>query len=80
MILMAKMPLISAVINAMEVGRISSCKVSFADINSYTKDAMIIGIDIRKENSAAVSRLVPVSNMVEMVVPLRDKPGITAMP
>jgi len=40
---------------------------------------MIIGMDIRKENSAAVSRFVPVASSVEIVVPLRERPGITAM-
>ena len=38
------------------------------------------GIDIKNEKVAADSRLTPVAKIVDIVVPLRDKPGTTAIP
>ena len=38
----------------------------------------MMGIDMRNENSAALARFVPVARRVDMVVPLRERPGTTA--
>ena len=65
---------------ATAVGTTSSFSVSRAPISSYINDAIIIGIDIRKENSAASSRFVLHKMPADMVRPLRLNPGITAMP
>jgi len=78
--LIAKTPLISATTNAAAVGKASICNLPPLEINSYKNDAIIIGIDIKKENSAAFSRSVPIASIVEIVIPLRERPGITAMP
>lgn len=55
------------------------CAVLLTSINSYKKDAIIIGIDMRKENSAASSFLTPERSRVEIVVPLREIPGTVAI-
>ena len=38
----------------------------------------IIGVDSKKENRAAPSRVSPIINPVVMVIPERETPGITA--
>ena len=47
---------------------------------SKTAEARIIGIESKNENSKASSFGTPKSIRVEMVAPLRDMPGSTAMP
>ena len=78
--LIAKIPLIVAATNATTVGQTSKATAAPMSSNSYTNEAIIIGIDIKNEYSAAFSRLVPVASIVDIVVPLRDNPGMTAMP
>jgi len=77
--LIAMIPLASAVRNATIVGAMSMVVVESTFNISYTNDAMMIGMDIRNENWAAWSRFVPVNKRVDIVVPLRDMPGMTAM-
>ena len=79
--LMARMPLMVAAMNATTVGATSRAGVAPDAAmfkTSNISDAMIIGIDMRNENSAAASRLTPVARRVEIVVPERDRPGTTA--
>jgi len=41
---------------------------------------MIAGMDSKKENRKAFSRFSPSRRAMAIVVPLRDRPGIMAMP
>jgi hypothetical protein len=47
-------------------------------INSQAPAAAIAGIDIRNAKSSASVRLTPRARMADMVIPLRDTPGINA--
>jgi hypothetical protein len=80
--LIANIPEINADMNATVVGKISMAGISpdlKQSINSYNNDARIIGMDIKKEYSPAFSRSTPHAISVDIVVPLRLKPGMTAM-
>lgn len=75
------MPLIRAAMKPNKSGMGSMETAEEGDeINSKRKDATIIGIDIRKANSAASSRRVPENKDAAIVEPLRLIPGMTAMP
>jgi len=78
--LIAKIPDTSAAINASTSGTGLPSDGDGFEINSYISAAIIMGMLIRNENSAARSRLVPVNNAVLIVNPLREKPGTTAIP
>jgi len=78
---MAKIPATKAVKNATSIGKNGiDPRDSGEDINSYVNEATIMGMDMRKENSAASSRLVPVAKAADIVAPERLIPGITAIP
>ena len=76
----ANIPEISAVTKAKIKGSAGPSVGLGLEINSYTKAAIIIGMLMRNENSAARSRFVPVANAVLIVKPLRENPGTTAIP
>ena len=77
----AKIPDVNAATNASASGiMFGPSDGDGFEINSYTSAAMIMGMLMRNENSAARSRFVPVNIAVDIVNPLREKPGTTAIP
>lgn len=79
--LMEIKPETKATITPTTVGKTGRVTPDFAaSAPSKIADAIIIGIESKKENSVASSLFVPSNSIVEIVIPLLDIPGRVATP
>ena len=79
--MMEKIPKIALETKPIIIGKISlETKVTFEKINSYTKLASIIGMLKRKEYSNVSSFFIPITMLLQVVLPLLLSPGRMASP